>query len=308
MKLHYWRPPARNGSAVTNFGDELNGALWPLLLGRSFFDDDDEVAFFGIGSLLGWPKSGDSTRRHRVVFGTGAAFASAATREPRDESWRVYCVRGPLTARAYGLDPALAVTDPAILIAKFHRRVDPTVRLAFMPHIDEATRWSHVVAPACAEMGVRYVDPRGGVSDVIDAVASASLLVAEAMHGAIVADALRVPWVPVYSTLRPYRFKWTDWCGSMGLEFRPRRLTNVARWADNVGVRGGRLERAAGSLFAADLGRITSNCTPMLSDDRVHALKTERLEAALGQLRADVGEGSFVTRPGEPGGGLDALG
>src|SRR5262245_17877450 len=102
MILSHWRPSAPNGTTVSNFGDELNTVLWPRLLGESFFDDDDGVVFLGIGSLLGWSK-GDETRRSRIVFGTGAAFADAAEKEPCGPRWRIYCVRGPLTAQAYQL-------------------------------------------------------------------------------------------------------------------------------------------------------------------------------------------------------------
>ena len=46
-------------------------------------------------------------------------------------------------------------------------------------------------------------------------------MITEALHGAIVADALRVPWMPVssYHTILP--FKWEDWCRSVGLAYAP---------------------------------------------------------------------------------------
>lgn len=294
MKLHHWSPPQRDGSPVTNFGDELNTDLWPRLLGRTFFDDDDSVAFLGIGSLLGWPKDGDATRRHRVVFGTGAAFPDAAAREPAEANWRVYCVRGPLTARAYELDESLAVADPAILLAKFHGRTKPVARFGYMPHIDEARRWAHILTRVCEEMGVRYIDPRRPVDEVIQAVGSVSVMFAEAMHGAITADALRVPWVAVYGTARPHRFKWTDWCASMRLEYQPRRLANVASWGDTLGLRGSSVDDVAGRLFEARFRRLATRCRPMLSDGAVHAEKMERLDGALAELAADVTAGRYA--------------
>lgn len=294
MLLHHWRPPPDGSARVTNFGDELNTVLWPKLLGDSFFDDDAGVMFVGIGSLLGWPKSGDQTRRHRIVFGSGAAFAGAAEREPADPRWHVYCVRGPSTVAAYGLDAALGIADPAILVADFYNRSDTTHRFGYMPHLTEAREWSSLLADVCTEMGVRYIDPRDDVEKVLAAIGSVSVMVAEAMHGAVVADALRVPWVPVYTTRRPHRFKWTDWCSSMDLEYAPRWIGNASSWAARGGLRGGVLDRAAASLFAARFGRVVARATPMLSSDAVHADRIDRLHVALAALQSDVSIGRYA--------------
>jgi succinoglycan biosynthesis protein ExoV len=49
------------------------------------------------------------------------------------------------------------------------------------------------------------------------------------MHGAIIADALRIPWVPISAfnsrhEKDTHSFKWADWCGSVDVEFEPLRL------------------------------------------------------------------------------------
>src|SRR5580658_4868650 len=100
-----------------NFGDELNRWLWPELLGDVSCDAHDDVLFVGIGTIL------DQTlpsARVTIVFGTGAGYTSV----PRDIApysarWRIYGVRGPLTARALKLDQRFVMTDPAILLATF---------------------------------------------------------------------------------------------------------------------------------------------------------------------------------------------
>ena len=261
MKLYVWRPAlGADGRPVTNFGDELNRVLWPRLLGDDVFDDDADVLFLGIGSLLGWPKGTDETTR--LVFGTGAMSADAAAREPRTANWHVFGVRGPLTAQAYGFDEALTIADPGILATRIHTPADLTDGVGYMPHLDQAVRWSTELRATCADLGLRYIDPRDEVDTVMTQIGRLDRLVTEAMHGAIVADALRVPWVPVYSGLRPHRFKWTDWCHSMELEYRPVRVPDLAGWADRRGLRSQSLRRASTALFADRLRRVAGRGAP----------------------------------------------
>jgi succinoglycan biosynthesis protein ExoV len=46
-------------------------------------------------------------------------------------------------------------------------------------------------------------------------------VVTEAMHGAIVADTLRIPWIPVVCSPEIATFKWRDWTASLDLPYRP---------------------------------------------------------------------------------------
>jgi succinoglycan biosynthesis protein ExoV len=39
------------------------------------------------------------------------------------------------------------------------------------------------------------------------------------MHGAIVSDAFRVPWLPVFGIDSHFNFKWKDWSDSMAVPF-----------------------------------------------------------------------------------------
>src|SRR3569623_1144475 len=52
----------------------------------------------------------------------------------------------------------------------------------------------------------------------------------EAIHGAIVADTLRVPWIPVACSPEVAPFKWIDWTQSLGLDYRPIRLPPSSAW------------------------------------------------------------------------------
>ena len=213
MKLVYAR------TEYPNFGDELNLWLWPQLL-PGMFDDDDDVLFLGIGSIL---HSGFNGPKTKIVFGPGYVPAYGGLPDIASGNWKIYFVRGPRTAATLGLDPALAVGDAAILIRAV---VDPAGprgdHVSFMPHWESLDRgcW----ADACAKAGVRLIDPRRPVAEVLEAIAQSRLMICEAMHGAIVADALRIPWTPILPLVRGHRSKWRDWSEALGVDYRPRIL------------------------------------------------------------------------------------
>lgn len=210
MKLTFYRGPE------PNFGDELNTLIWDRLLPPGFLDDDPRDLFVGIGSII-WDIYPAEARKH--VIGSGYGGYTDAP-DVTDGSWTIAWVRGPLTAQKLGLDPALAITDAAVLL----RAIDlpppaPGVGAAFMPHFESVARgnWQQV----CEMAGVTYLDPRRDPLELIAQIRGASVLVTEAMHGAIVADALRTPFVAVTPTHPSHRFKWQDWAQSVGINLKP---------------------------------------------------------------------------------------
>lgn len=73
----------------------------------------------------------------------------------------------------------------------------------------------------CADIGINYISPALDVKQVIKQISETETLITEAMHGAIVADALRVPWIPVRAYNFINRFKWSDWCASIIVKYSP---------------------------------------------------------------------------------------
>jgi succinoglycan biosynthesis protein ExoV len=206
MKIDYWR------SAHGNFGDDLNEWLWREML-PGIWDDGDGIRFIGIGTVL---DRGLETDQFTVIFGSGAGYAAPPRTLKDARKCKVYGVRGPLSAGAVGIAPDLALTDPAILLAALPRFQNlPRRGVIFVPH------WKSVgigTWPAiCREAGIDYVDPRQDSELVIRRIGSASLVLAESMHAAIVADALRVPWISVTTTPEFLAFKWADWAASLGM-------------------------------------------------------------------------------------------
>jgi succinoglycan biosynthesis protein ExoV len=190
-----------------NFGDDLNPWLWSRLA-PEVCDERDPVLFLGIGTILS-----HRVPREPIKVVLGAGWADS--RPPViDHRWFIYCVRGPVTASALQLDPKLAVVDPAILVRRVQLpQLKKCYPVSFMPH-----HWSLRQAdwPAlCARTGVHCINPRSGVEAVLADIQQTELLLAEAMHGAIVADALRVPWIPVRLSSGFNHDKWRDWTQSI---------------------------------------------------------------------------------------------
>jgi succinoglycan biosynthesis protein ExoV len=217
MEIFYYRDPKRN------FGDDLNRVLWSHVLPRRMLEADD-VVLIGIGSILSeeWAGRFSRSKKKVIVLGTGTSYDLP----PSDMSdWSILAVRGPLTAAVIGM-PEKAVTDGAILLADAPGLIgQPQQRndIVFMPHYHSLRRWSHWESIAAAA-GMRMVTPRQPVGDILKAFAKARLVVTEAMHGAIVADTLRIPWIPIVILPTVDEFKWRDWCQSMELPFAPQSL------------------------------------------------------------------------------------
>jgi len=208
MQMYYYKGPS------PNFGDELNAWMWPRLL-PDFFDGRANEIFLGIGSILF-----DFHPQHsrKIVFGAGYGGYTAPPRI--DDSWDFYFVRGPLTARAIGVDEKLGVGDAAILLRScIEERPAKRYKASFMPHWEST--FDGDWRAACAAAHLHYIDPCAPVETVLDEILASELVVTEAMHGAIVSDALRVPWVAARPIQRQHHLKWQDWADALQLDLRP---------------------------------------------------------------------------------------
>jgi succinoglycan biosynthesis protein ExoV len=201
-----------------NFGDELNHWLWHRLIADVWGDADDDVLFVGIGTIL---DKNLPPARVTIVFGTGVGYAPVPTDLAAHSSrWRIYGVRGPLTARALNLDRRFAMTDPAILLATLpeFKGLDRK-GVIFIPHW-KSVRYGNWRA-ICGALGIEFVDPCEDSKSVVGRIAAAEKVIAESMHAAIIADAFRVPWVPVALSREVSPFKWVDWASSLNISYRP---------------------------------------------------------------------------------------
>lgn len=136
-----------------------------------------------------------------------------------DEAWDVRAVRGPLTAAALGLPDTAVLLDGAYLATEPLKRALPSEsgRIGFIPHHKSLDFFPHWEALA-EEAGLVFLDVRLPPRDFMERLWRCESVLAEAMHGAIFADAYGIPWVPVRLYGHISEFKWKDWWGSLGME------------------------------------------------------------------------------------------
>jgi succinoglycan biosynthesis protein ExoV len=287
-----------------NFGDALNGILWYSLLGRDFFRDDetDDSLFVGVGTLL---NSSLPVAKTTIIAGAGVGYAAP----PRGTvGWNIYGLRGPLSAQKLGVDSRLAITDPALLCRHvwpngFVLSQDPdgaivangalqkphkSFAISYMPHATDARLNGAMWRELSEQCGVHYIDPCDPLDVVLNDILQSEELVTEAMHGAIVADAYRVPWSALCTSREILEFKWRDWLQSVELGDlpmprirRPMYLLNRSNWLRRCG------------LFAVRMQVRTAfrRSRPQHSRTEVSMEREERLIEMVERLRRDRREG-----------------
>jgi succinoglycan biosynthesis protein ExoV len=216
MLLYRWQGETRN------FGDELNTLIWPRLL-PGFFDENPAELFLGIGSVLDSRHPSDALK---IVAGAG--YGGYQPKAALDARWVIHWVRGPRTAHAIGLDGGAGLGDPAMLLTHAGWATSGNGdAIGFMPHFESLGRGAWHEAADTA--GVQLIDPRDEPPAVIAAIRRCRLLLTEALHGAIAADTLRVPWVALTPLLPIHHAKWHDWADTLGMriEFRPLRSSSL---------------------------------------------------------------------------------
>ncbi len=288
MKLCYYKLP--NGKR--NFGDNLNLWLWNRII-PGILDDDPNEAFVGIGTLINdvlpW-----RTRHaiNKIIFATGVGYGNSLFK--LDESYKIYCLRGPLSAKALGLEKKVGITDGAALIRKVFTTTEKKIYpFSYMPHYELAGKGWELI---CQELGFGYIDPRWTVDKILSRITQTEVLLAEAMHGAIIADALRIPWLPIVTNSTILAFKWQDWCSSIGIEYEPNyieRLHHPREKQDFLtpirSTRNWIRQKKAGR----GLKKIAMSQTPFLSQDSCIESLTEQLEEKLYQFQQDIKNGLF---------------
>lgn len=215
-------------SRAGNFGDDLNEWLWPKLF--NFVNNESDAYFLGIGSILGYHNVENldlDKKKKKIVFGTGYRPSLFGPKLYLDKSWDIRFLRGPLSKEALGMKfDYIADSAYALMHTEMYKdllNTEKKYELSVMPYYKsvEFVDWERL----CKKVGVHYISPcsEKGVEFTLKEIASSKRIVTEAMHGAIAADILRVPWKRfVFSSYmvespRVSEFKWNDWLGSIDI-------------------------------------------------------------------------------------------
>lgn len=290
MLLYYHRDP------LGNVGDDLNPWLWERLLPAAFSGyvmhdprlrcqlDAGSSLFIGIGTLLNSHIPKDNPK---IVLGAGVGYGTPPV---LDHSWRIFSVRGPLTAQRLGLPEHLGLIDPAVLAVDFAPQTETEKGrqvVSYMPHCGSARNadWAAIATDA----GVAFIDPQWPVERVLLALRQTRLLITEALHGAILAEAYRIPWVPVKSSPGVLAFKWNDWCLSIGLAYRPTSLP--ALWSGHQSWAARLKTTVKRQIAVSRIRTLAANANGQLAEDGIFSDKKDRLLDAVAQLRSQLSAG-----------------
>ncbi|MFT3934320.1 MAG: hypothetical protein QM726_11930 [Chitinophagaceae bacterium] len=215
-------------SRKDNFGDDLNVWLWPQIFNKEMPNAND-IFFLGIGTILagGSKELQKMDGYKKVVFGSGVRPSESYKIYKPDALTDIVFLRGPLSSQFLN-NQYDYITDAAYAIRQLPdfekiKNTEKKYDVSLMPYFlsTDYFNWEKI----CEELGFHYISPLSekGVDFTLSEIAASKYLISEAMHGAIAADILRVPWhrfvltTPHTEGAMVSEFKWADWLQSVQL-------------------------------------------------------------------------------------------
>ena len=243
MKKIYWQ------SEIKNWGDELNSDHYETALKTDPNKLKENESILGIGSILDY----DTSKHSKIhVLGTGSGYEKINIKNIN--SYNFWFVRGPLTAKAVGIDEKLGICDPAILIPEIYDHKPKNNQKSgalFIPHYfsEMNAEWK----TACNLAQIKYCSPTSTLKEICTEIQSSNHVITESLHGAILADAYRIPWTLV-ATPPVHRspFKWHDWLKTIDMEYSPIVLPWL--WTNKISLKEKFVNRIKNQLAKNNIG------------------------------------------------------
>jgi succinoglycan biosynthesis protein ExoV len=268
MKIYYW-------NVHPNFGDLINPWLWPKVFPTASFEKFPKkiegVADAGSDTLLNhnFPRA-----KSTLILGSGVGYGEPAN---FGAETKIYCVRGPLSAKKLSLPKSFGIIDPGILLNKYvNIPKNQSYKFSFMPQISSVLKGPTIWKKACQHLGFGYIDPRDSVDETVQKISQTGTLLTEAMHGAIAAEAFRVPWIPIVTRPEILSFKWQDWCNSIEIDYKPVKILPLEEKSEQSISR--RIQTVATYPVAITQLRLAALGHPNLASDAIIDNRIARLE------------------------------
>jgi len=214
---------------VGNIGDDLNEWLW-----SQFFDLPavrKDITLIGIGSIISGEKlSTPAIQLCKKKIFLGSGIRSVSTLPKIDNTWDLTFLRGPISSLflSNSLDNYISDGAYALLLSNSYKGILNTPKkhkVSFMPYLRTSSLmpWEKI----CKRLGINYISPHptNGIEEKLKEIAESEHLITEAMHGAILADVFRVPWVKLqfasdlFETGSVNETKWQDWSRSIEVKY-----------------------------------------------------------------------------------------
>jgi len=264
-----------------NFGDDLNPWLWSKLLGD--FNNYKDVDFVGIGSIL--DERINKGKNKKIIFGAGIRDLIFSPRGNFD----VRFVRGPLSSKVFG--NSNYITDSAYCLALLEKKylnIKKQYDCSIIPYF----RHRKIINWKLFEKitGIHVIFPDSDVEGVIEEIGKSEKIICGAMHGAIIADVLRVPWKRLRfgthgsESYFTSEIKWHDWLYSMEI-YSPIEVININRKLFEYSKTGNKISSLI--LFIDSIKKIRNNNNFYLSNEIVFKEKIELLAIEIEKFKID---------------------
>lgn len=206
IRMYWWRP-----ARFRNFGDELAvdiiDRLWGLRCEHTPMASCELVS---VGSLMELTVENRRAGQEIDVWGSG--FIKGG--DDLDlEGLSIYALRGPVSCRRAGLDPArVPMGDPGLLASRAYKpAATRTHRVGIVVHyVDEAVEALDAVR---ADPRYLLIDARQSPRKVVHDITSCELVLSSSLHGIIVAESFGIPayWIQLSKKVAGGRYKFRDY-------------------------------------------------------------------------------------------------
>lgn len=196
-----------------NFGDNLNDIIFEhlgskncLLYKKNLQIPDN--CYLGLGSIIG-------KRINRPVTVLGSGMGNGLPKSKLNFGF----VRGKITCETLGIDYSYALGDTAYFLKDYMQNIASPIKkfkFGIIPH-----HKTHM-----QDETMNIISPELPVNEFIKKVSECEYVLCEAMHGAICADILRVPFAPVKIGNNFYETKWRDWASVLEIDLTFGDLSN----------------------------------------------------------------------------------